>query len=600
MDQKMFTLYTFSDKEPLPPANKKSSYILAKGDGKNIKEHEKEIGCNESCEAHKKCIEEDTVHKRKTLLRHLKHNATNSNDTSTCPRSSVSDGIYGYEINSNPTLNESQRNNNISNTEYKPPPTQKSTCSSFKNILNSNSVEHQNCINRQLHNKFKKYLEASRKIKPSIYIVDTLHNPEPRHENNRMGHVGVETSLAEKRMLNTQLSNDTKVVCIDKSDKNIKKNNIELLESQKEEFSLLSKQKKKDRLRKLLAVATPWHKVKNHRQLRSRKILLVKRIKTAPNKIQKAAKPSVNTEKPEHYSIISRSKSDISKTKSPKSGKRKNQSYKKKSKRLHKGRLTYRSTPSPADTSTESPELKKSNTGISTPLQKVQTTSTGRTGRRRRSKSIAMLSSVDLATSRTNNTNINPPICNLDNDTVVVSSTTNSYDEATLLKLNKFDSPSQISHELKSVQNHTSHVIQTKDNSTQSFMPLGIHFLSAPCQQLNNPVKTVNGQIDYIYYEMDVLIVVQERIVSFWKSFKLINVIAGSQNCEKYSPQISIEDVYPPNYSSATDGASAQWLPLGECRRLSTGKFIKTKHSRKILKYDYCKVYSHNWHYCHI
>ncbi|XP_036229833.2 uncharacterized protein [Bactrocera oleae] len=580
------------DKQSRPPANQKCSYILGEENGKNIKEQEK-IVCNVSCEVPKKCVEEDTVQIHKKLLCHLKRNTTNSNGTSTCPRSSVSDLIYDYELNSNPTPNESQKNNNILDTEYRPSPTQNSACSSFKNTLISNSVEHQNSMKRQLHNKFKKYLEASRKMKPSIYIVDTLHNPEPRQdlqrENNRMVDVEVETFSAETKILNTQLSNDTEVVCIEKSDKNIKINGIESLDAQKQELSLLSKQKKKDRLRKLLAVATPWHKIKNHRQLRSRKILLVKRIKTAPNKIQKAAKPTVNIVKPEHCSIISTSKSDISKTKSTTLEKGKNQDYKKKYKRLHKSRLTYKSTPSPPDTSTESSELKKSNTGISSPIQKVQTTSTGR--RRLRSKSFVMLSSVDLANSRIDNTNINPPMCNLDHDTVVVSSTTNSYDEATLLKLNKIDSPSQMSHEPKSDHNDTSYVIRTKDSSTQSVIPLGIHFLSAPSRQLNNPVKTVNGPIDYIYYEMDVLIIIQERTVSFWKSFKLINVLAKSQNCEKYSHRISNEDMYRPPYSSATDDTSPQWLPLGECRRLSADMEISTSYTNRICIHNSIPIY---------
>ncbi|XP_011193849.1 uncharacterized protein Fam196a_1 [Zeugodacus cucurbitae] len=563
------------DKESHPPANQKSSYNIAEE-----KVHEVQIDCNEYCEAHKESIEVDTVPKRKTLLRHLKQqNATNSNGTSTCPRSSVSDVLYDYEMNSNPpTANESQRNNSILDTEYRPSPTPNSVSSSFKHTLNSNTVEHQNCIKRQLHHKFKKYLEASRKRKPSIYIVDTLHNPEPRQcfqqENNRMVDVGVETSSAEKNLVNTQLSNHTKSVSIEKSVNNIETNVIKLTETQKPESLLLSKQKKKDRLRKLLAVATPWHKIKNHRQLRSRKILLVKRIKTAANKTPKAAKPSVSTEKPEHCSVTSKFRNDISETKSLKLRKVKNQNYKKNYKRLHKGKLTHRGTP---------------NTALSSPIQKDQTTSTGR--RRRKSKSLAMLSTVDLATSRMDSTNINPQICSLDNETVVVSSTTNSYDEATLLKLNKIDSPNQISHELKSVQNDTTYAIKTKDSSTQCVVPLGIHFLSAPSQQLKNPVKTVNGPIDYIYYEMDVLIVVQERTVSFWKSFKLINVLAGSQNCEKYSHRLSNGDMYQPPYFSPAKDASPQWLPLGECRRIYTDMEISTSYANRICIHNSIPIY---------
>ncbi|XP_018795144.1 PREDICTED: uncharacterized protein LOC108972795 isoform X2 [Bactrocera latifrons] len=571
-------------KESQPPQNQKCSCTLAEGNGKNITEQENII-CNVSSKAPKKFIEEDVMHK--TLLRHLKHNTTNSNGTSTCPRSSVSDIIYDYEINSNPTPNESQRNNNVLDTEYRPSPTQNSACSSFKYTLTSNSIEHQNSIKRQLHNKFKKYLEASRKMKPSIYIVDTLHNPDPRqgfqHENNRM--VDVETFSAEKKMPNNKLSHETDVECIEKIVNDAKINNIESSDAQKQEMPLHSKQKKKDRLRKLLAVATPWHKIKNHRQLRNRKILLVKRIKTAPNKIKKSAKPSVSIVKSEHCSIISTSKSNISKTKGPTSEKVKNQGYKKKYKRVHKGKLTNKGTQSPPDTSTESPELYC----ISSPIQKVQTTSTGR--RRLRSKSFPMLSSVDLANSRKNNTKINPPICNLDNDTVVVSSTTNSYDEATLLKLNKIDSPSQISHELKSDQNDMACVIRTKDSSTQSALPLGIHFLSTPSHQLNNPVKPVNGAIDYIYYEMDVLIIVQERTVSFWKSFKLINVLAKSQNCEKYSHRINNEDMYRPPYSSVRDDTSPQWLPLGECRRLSADMEILTSYANRICIHNSIPIY---------
>ncbi|XP_054742458.1 uncharacterized protein LOC129247369 isoform X1 [Anastrepha obliqua] len=542
------------------------------------KEPEIKIVCKISSNVDKEeanCAESVATPIRQTLLRHLKQKAVNSNDTSTCPRSSISDVFDGDEISSNPTPNILQKNDKNMQSKYRLSPTQISTCSSLKNTTTSKSAEDHDCIKLQLHDKFKKYLEASRKIKPSIYIVQALHNPEPgqcsQRENNCFVDVKVEGSLEEKKMLSIQSVNNLKAASIPKHSEKLQSkgendNNAEMKERELLRSKTLSKKKKKEHLRKLLAVATPWHKIKNHRQLRSRKILLVKRIRSTSNTIKKSVKKTIKVGQLEPCSVVSSSKSEISNISSSKLRKEKSQGHKNRYTRLHRSSIKSRGTILPAD------DPRTSKNGLTSPVRKLHAKP-----------------QIVLPANASNNVKLDSQVSNHECETVVVSSTTNSYDEAMLFKLN--NSPSQISREHKAVQNNASYATLTKDRSTQSAPPLGIHFLSTPSKQLPNPVKAINGEVDYIYYEMDVLIVVQEKLVSFWKYFKLINALVGTQDCENCSHrQIGNGDLYLPSYPSTGDVAP-QWLPLGECRRLVADMEISTSYANRICIHNSIPIY---------
>ncbi|XP_017464776.1 PREDICTED: uncharacterized protein LOC108358120 isoform X2 [Rhagoletis zephyria] len=538
---------------------------------------------------------------RQTLLRHLKPNEVNSNDTSTCPRSSISD-VDGDEMSSNPTPNTLKKGNLNFQRERRFSPTRNSTCSSVKNARTTKSLEDSDCIKMQLHNKFKKYLEASRKIKPSICIVQALHNPDPRQYSqpkpNCRSKEDVKETFDEKIMLNTKAVKQSKTSNkrslaehqqnLEESDKVVEINDKKRMQLKRRELTLLSRQKKKERLRKLLALATPWHKIKNHRQLRNRKILLVKTIRSTQNTSRKSKTDKVNPV--ELDSIVSSSKSEISNTRTSKFRKENHQEHKNKYKLAQKGIITSRSTPSPLDTSTKQQNLRTSNTGFSAPVRKIQTTSAEQRGNQSKNSNfeVSVLSPLVLSENTRTITKTGTQGSNLECETVVVSSTTNSYDEATLLKLN--NRPSHVSRELNSTQLDAPCVITTKDSSTQSTRPVGIHFLSAPNKQIQNPIKAVNGNVDYIYYEMDVLIVIQEKLVSFWKYFKLLNVLAGSQDCNKCSYRINSEDSNLATHLS-TSGSAPQWLSLGECRRLIVDTEILTSYANRICVHNSIPIY---------
>ncbi|CAD6997598.1 unnamed protein product [Ceratitis capitata] len=519
------------------------------------------------------------VHKK--LSRHYNQHVTNSNDNSTCPRSSISE-VYCDGISSNPMPNVPQEIQNKSQANYIISPKQHSTYSSFKYIQTAKSAQDSDRIKLQLHHKFKKYLEASRKLKPSIYIVQSLHNNDTRQslqsEENCFAEVEVENTSLEKNILKNNSS-----ALYNVEDKNKSKlQDKQLLHLKNRQVS--RQKKKNERLRKLLAVATPWHRIKNQRQLRNRKIFLVKKIKATSNKILRPKRKEINIDQAEHCSVISLVNSDTSKARNSKLKKEKLQEYKSKHRNLLNSRLRSRSTTSPADTSTENQNTKCMNENPSLEQLCKQSKSHG----------------FNQSTKLSNNVEVNLNVSTQEHETVVVSSTTNSYDEAMLLKLNN---PSRTSHELKSIQDD----ILPKDNNTQSPEPLGIHFVSSPSKQLQNPVKISFGRIDYIYYEMDVLIVVQEKLVSFWKYFKLINVLAGSQAYGKCNFRLSNGAIGLPNNSSSSD-PSPTWLSLGDCRRITTDMEISTSYANRICVHNSmpiyvemrCRAIPHERRYCNL
>ncbi|XP_067622050.1 uncharacterized protein [Eurosta solidaginis] len=530
-----------------------------------VKEPEIKVVCkisnSEKEKSIERCAEELSAPGRQTLFRYLK--VDNSNDTSTCPRSSISD-VDG-EMRSNPSPNIFPSDNN--NFIFDLPPTAQ------KSVIESDPIK------KQLYEKFKKYLDASRKKKPSIYIVQTLHNADTKQhtqpENKCFVDVGVETSQEHKKS----------------NDKKLKVKRKVLLQSKRQQISLVSKQRKEERLRKLLALATSWHKGTNYHRIRNRKIVLLNKIKSTHKTCEKATKKRNISNQSEHFSTASLSKSYISTIKSSKSRSEKQQGRKSKLKRLQKTRVTSRTTPSPADTSIDNHHPKTRNTVALFSSSTLH--NTPKLGlKQERSKSSVSESILLDPTSPSRSIIVNERLeikkSIIENETVVVSSTTNSYDEATLLNLN--NNTSQVFGEVDTVQNNASRTILTKDISTQSVMPLGIHFLNAPSKELANPTKTVNGQIDYVYYEMDVLIVVQEKIVSFWKYFKLINVLAGSQESKKYCDRMRTEGSYLPSQKYIGE-AAPQWLPLGECRRLTIDMEISTSYANRICVHNSIPIY---------
>lgn len=230
-----------------------------------------------------------------------------------------------------------------------------------------------------------------------------------------------------------------------------------------------------------------------------------------------------------------------------------------------------------------------------------------------------------------NITNLASSSCILqDNENVVVSSTTNSYDERPIHGGNAPRMPSS-PITLRSVHSSASCVVastpvETKDNWTQSdnqhfaTAGFGIQYLNdlpSAVQVMRNPIKREYGLVEYIYYEVDILIVVQERLISFWKSSRLLNALTAAPtkiHTQQQTKQNNIITTKPPSTppppmqdsnnswfglpSSSSSPPTAQqskgeWILLGELKRLTYGGcFFRTFH-RHYLSYNlfFCLCY---------
>lgn len=192
----------------------------------------------------------------------------------------------------------------------------------------------------------------------------------------------------------------------------------------------------------------------------------------------------------------------------------------------------------------------------------------------------------------------------IDIENVVVSSTTNNYDERPSSHDHPTNTQSPIT--LGSLHNTASYIIastpiQTKDQSTQfnssSSAIRYLNSLPSATQSMRNPLKLEYGVVLYIYHEVDILIVIQERLVSFWKCSKLINILSSlpaikpgcshhTQHLHQHEIMVSQKhslgenccnsNIKQPASSSAfmETNVCGEWILLGELRRLNYGKFF--------------------------
>lgn len=117
--------------------------------------------------------------------------------------------------------------------------------------------------------------------------------------------------------------------------------------------------------------------------------------------------------------------------------------------------------------------------------------------------------------------------------------------------------------------------------------------------ELQNPLAGKNGKVLYIYYELDQLIVVQEKLVSFWKYSKIFNVLQKDEGHDPAHPQHGL-DVFSSNTNEktrklsadsekSTDSLTQRWIPLGGTRRLTNGKQCL---QLSFLTYSYYCIFS--------
>lgn len=184
-----------------------------------------------------------------------------------------------------------------------------------------------------------------------------------------------------------------------------------------------------------------------------------------------------------------------------------------------------------------------------------------------------------------------------DNDNVVVSSTTNTYDER---PSNEALVVTQSPITLGSIYNSASYVItpssvETKEQFSQCNLSNSIQYLNSSSSSkpsMGNPLKMDYGSVLYIYHELDILIVIQERLVSFWKYSKLINILALFPSSKtNYNPQINHGTTSPKDHNTenycnnqvrqpaslsilTNANSSVEWIQLGELRRLNYGELV--------------------------
>uniref|UniRef100_A0A1B0BZ12 Uncharacterized protein n=1 Tax=Glossina palpalis gambiensis TaxID=67801 RepID=A0A1B0BZ12_9MUSC len=137
-----------------------------------------------------------------------------------------------------------------------------------------------------------------------------------------------------------------------------------------------------------------------------------------------------------------------------------------------------------------------------------------------------------------------------ENDNVVVSSTTNLYDERPIMS-RPID-----------VRAKSSYVIMgkspthTEEKGTQKCGTIRLLNTNAN-RRLNvmlNPLRMDLGNVLHMYYELDTLIVIQEYMISFWKYSKILNVLC------KYMPS-ELNGKVSPNYSATYNSQNNNLIP---------------------------------------
>uniref|UniRef100_A0A1I8P4R6 Uncharacterized protein n=1 Tax=Stomoxys calcitrans TaxID=35570 RepID=A0A1I8P4R6_STOCA len=218
------------------------------------------------------------------------------------------------------------------------------------------------------------------------------------------------------------------------------------------------------------------------------------------------------------------------------------------------------------------------------------------------------------------------PCCNLqESDNVVVSSTTNCYDERpTQSRIPSSPITLRSAHSTASCM-VVSTPPETKDNWTQSDAPTidngAIRFLnpiSSTLHMMRNPLNSDHGLVQYIYYEVDTLIVVQERLISFWKSSSLLNTLwaqaalnVGSTQQQSQKALNSLQSktnntmshmmqdqIQVPlvrnNFKSKVFSSAAvygEWLPLGELKRLPYDEEVQAPYANRICLHNSTPIY---------
>lgn len=111
-----------------------------------------------------------------------------------------------------------------------------------------------------------------------------------------------------------------------------------------------------------------------------------------------------------------------------------------------------------------------------------------------------------------------------------------------------------------------------QENILQATPPGGLLRLNEGSSQLPNPLNPLHGQVLYMYYELEQLIVVQESCISFWKFSKVFNVLHRPRHFA--SPLCGAPDEQSTKEKDLEVELAPRWMNLGRVRRTTTGRTL--------------------------
>ncbi|EDW76658.2 uncharacterized protein Dwil_GK15572 [Drosophila willistoni] len=129
--------------------------------------------------------------------------------------------------------------------------------------------------------------------------------------------------------------------------------------------------------------------------------------------------------------------------------------------------------------------------------------------------------------------------------------------------------------------------------------PGGLLRLSEASSLLRNPLAGKNGKVLYMYYELDQLIVLQERSITFWKYSQLFNVLNTPATTPTIdgprakSPQGEPKNCDSDHSSIASESQSTgpHWVNLGRLRRTTNDIEIVAPFGNRLCVHNSTPVY---------
>ncbi|EDW88258.1 uncharacterized protein LOC6527454 [Drosophila yakuba] len=128
--------------------------------------------------------------------------------------------------------------------------------------------------------------------------------------------------------------------------------------------------------------------------------------------------------------------------------------------------------------------------------------------------------------------------------------------------------------------------------------PGGLMRLSQGSSTLANPLSAKHGQVLYMYYELEQLIVLQENCITFWKYSKVFNVLHQPRYNPSFdgvrkspSPQLPQQHTREPKDAEQELDVGPRWVYLGRVRRVTLEKEIFTPFGSRICVHNSTPVY---------